>query len=137
MGSLARDSSLRIGDVITVNLTQLSGRVERNFEAVFDMRLAITFRDWCEETGGGIEVDFFEKDSYVEPTKLDYSNPYWLAVKAAIDELYVPLRVVFWGFTIFLVLQWSKIPFPLCVLVPLIPDIFASWEHPPLDSRPS
>ncbi|XP_017017485.1 aminoacylase-1 [Drosophila kikkawai] len=99
--SLARDSSINIGDVTTVNLTQLSGGVQSNvvpplFEAVFDVRLAITvdvvafekqIRDWCEEAGGSIEVDFFRKEPYVGPTHLDSSNPYWLAVKAAIDEL--------------------------------------------------
>lgn len=99
--NLARDSSLSKGDVTTVNLTQLSGGVQSNvvpplFEAVFDIRIAITvnvvafekqIRDWCEEAGGGIEIDFFQKEPYIGPTKLDNSNPYWLAVKAAIDEL--------------------------------------------------
>ncbi|XP_017082674.1 aminoacylase-1 [Drosophila eugracilis] len=99
--NMAKDSSLSSGDVTTVNLTQLSGGVQSNvvpplFEAVFDMRIAITvdvvafekqIRDWCEEAGGGIDIDFFQKEPFVGPTKLDNSNPFWLAVKAAIDEL--------------------------------------------------
>lgn len=101
VANLAKDSSLRIGDVTTVNLTQLSGGVQSNvvpplFEAVFDMRIAINMdvvafekqiRDWCEEAGGGIDIDFFRKEPYIKPTKLESSNPYWLAFKAAIDEL--------------------------------------------------
>jgi len=44
---LKNDKSLSIGDVTTVNLTQLSGGVQKNvvpplFEAIFDIRLAIT-----------------------------------------------------------------------------------------------
>ncbi|EDV42524.1 uncharacterized protein Dana_GF16978 [Drosophila ananassae] len=99
--ALEKDSTLSKGDVTTVNLTQLSGGVQSNvvpphFEAIFDMRLAITLdlvvfekqiRDWCDEAGGGIEVDFFTKEPYIGATKLDASNPYWLALKASFDEL--------------------------------------------------
>jgi len=104
---LKNDQSINLGDVTTVNLTQLSGGVQSNvvpplLEAIFDMRLPITLdlvafekqiRDWCEEAGGGIEIEFPQKDTYVAPTKLDDSNPYWLALKAAIDELWVPGRL--------------------------------------------
>ncbi|KAI8045716.1 hypothetical protein M5D96_001900 [Drosophila gunungcola] len=98
---LINDKSVNIGDVTTVNLTQLSGGVQSNvvpplFEAIFDMRLSITLdlvafekqiRDWCEEAGGGIQIEFTQKEAYVAPTKMDDSNPYWIALKAAIDEL--------------------------------------------------
>lgn len=98
---LAEDPSLSLGDVTTVNLTQISGGVQSNvvpphFEAVFDMRLSIALdvvafekqiRGWCEEAGGGIEIDFYRKEPVVAATKMDASNPYWVALKAAFDEL--------------------------------------------------
>lgn len=39
------------------------------------------------EAGGGIEIRFEQKGPYVEPTRLDDSNPYWLAFKKAVDTL--------------------------------------------------
>ncbi|KAI8044294.1 hypothetical protein M5D96_000445 [Drosophila gunungcola] len=98
---LADDSSLTIGDVTTVNLTQLRGGVQSNvvpplLEAVFDIRIAVTVdiaafekqvRDWCAEAGGGIELEFEMKNPFVEPTKIDASNPYWVAFKKALDDL--------------------------------------------------
>jgi len=44
-------------------------------------------RDWCEEAGGGIELEFEMKNPFVEPTKIDSSNAYWLAFKKALDDL--------------------------------------------------
>ncbi|XP_017131342.1 aminoacylase-1A [Drosophila elegans] len=111
---LINDKSVNIGDVTTVNLTQLSGGVQSNvvpplFEAIFDMRLSITLdlvafekqiRDWCEEAGGGIEIEFTQKEAYVAPTKMDDSNPYWIALKAAIDELGLKIKpIVCFGVT--------------------------------------
>ncbi|XP_039495793.1 aminoacylase-1 [Drosophila santomea] len=105
---LKNDKSLSIGDVTTVNLTQLSGGVQSNvvpplLEAIFDMRLSITLdlvaferkiRSWCEEAGGGIDIEFPLKEAYVAPTKLDDSNPYWLALKAALDELGLKVKPI-------------------------------------------
>lgn len=98
---LAEDSNLEIGDVTTVNLTQLRGGVQSNvvpplLEAVFDIRIAVTvdiaafekqIRDWCEEAGGGIELEFEMKNPFVEPTKIDGSNVYWVAFKKTLDDL--------------------------------------------------
>ncbi|XP_034663777.1 aminoacylase-1-like [Drosophila subobscura] len=104
---LADDSSLDIGDVTAVNLTQLRGGVQSNvvpplLEAVFDIRIALSvdvveferqIRDWCQEAGGGIELDFEMKCPYVEPTKIDASNPFWLPFKVALEELGLKTRV--------------------------------------------
>ncbi|BFF91990.1 aminoacylase-1-like [Drosophila madeirensis] len=98
---LAKDPSLSKGDVTTLNLTQLSGGVQSNvvppfFEAVFDLRVAVTvdvvafekqIRDWCKEAGDGVEIEFIVQEPCVAPTKLDGSNPFWVAFKAASDEL--------------------------------------------------
>ncbi|EDV42523.1 uncharacterized protein Dana_GF16979 [Drosophila ananassae] len=105
---LAKDPSLNLGDVTTVNLTQISGGVQSNvvpphFEAVFDMRLSIALdvvafekqiRGWCEEAGGGIEIDFYRKEPVVAATKMDASNPYWVALKAAFDELSLKVQPI-------------------------------------------
>ncbi|XP_017046430.1 aminoacylase-1-like [Drosophila ficusphila] len=98
---LANDSSLDLGDATTLNLTMLDGGKQSNvvpplLEAVFDIRIAIKqdlaeleqlIRNWCDEVGGGVELDFILKCPFVEPTKVDDSNPYWLAFKTAMDEL--------------------------------------------------
>ncbi|EDW38956.1 GL13663 [Drosophila persimilis] len=103
---LAEDSSLDSGDVTAVNLTQLRGGVQSNvvpplLEAVFDIRIALSvdvgafekqIRDWCQEAGGGIELDFEMKCPYVEPTKLDASNPFWLPFKEALEQLGLKAR---------------------------------------------
>ncbi|XP_017046431.1 aminoacylase-1-like [Drosophila ficusphila] len=122
---LAGDSSLEIGDVTTVNLTQLRGGVQSNvvpplLEAVFDIRIAVTvdiaafekqIRDWCEEAGGGIELEFEMKNPFVEPTKIDSSNPYWLAFKKALDDLGLKTRVrVFPGATDSRYVRYAGIP---------------------------
>eukprot|EP00099_Drosophila_melanogaster_P013149 NP_001287478.1 uncharacterized protein Dmel_CG6726, isoform C [Drosophila melanogaster] len=122
---LADDSSLEIGDVTTVNLTQLRGGVQSNvvpplLEAVFDIRIAVTvdipafekqIRDWCEEAGGGIELEFEMKNPFVEPTKIDSSNAYWLAFKKALDDLGLKTRVrVFPGATDSRYIRYAGIP---------------------------
>ncbi|EDX14016.1 aminoacylase-1 [Drosophila simulans] len=97
---LAEDSSLQSGDVTTLNLTQLNGGVQSNvvppvLEATFDIRIAINqnadamehqIREWCNEVGGGVELDFTLKCPSVV-TRLDDSNPYWLGFKKGLDEL--------------------------------------------------
>ncbi|XP_034488739.1 aminoacylase-1A-like [Drosophila innubila] len=103
---LARDSSLFFGDVTTVNMTIVNGGVQNNvvpamLEVVFDLRIAIDvdldglekqIRDWCEEAGGGIELVFEQKDEYVPPTKVDETNPFWLAFEKATKELNLEIR---------------------------------------------
>lgn len=88
-------------DVTTVNLTILQGGVQSNvippqFTVVFDIRLAIDVNHaqfegmlnrWCEEAGGNIDIEYEQKEDFVEPTSLESSNIYWNAFKEAIDEL--------------------------------------------------
>ncbi|XP_017143999.1 aminoacylase-1-like [Drosophila miranda] len=122
---LAEDQSLEIGDVTTVNLTQLRGGVQSNvvpplLEVVFDIRIAITvdiaalekqIRDWCEEAGGGIELEFEMKNPFVEPTKIDSSNPFWVAFKQSLDDLGLKTRVrVFPGATDSRYVRYAGIP---------------------------
>ncbi|XP_037732142.1 aminoacylase-1 [Drosophila subpulchrella] len=97
---LPKDPSLDAGDVTTLNLTKLEGGTQSNvvpplLEAIFDIRIAITqdadalekqIRDWCDEAGGGIELDFILRCPSVE-TKIDASNRFWLGFKKGLDEL--------------------------------------------------
>ncbi|CAH2238461.1 jg25534, partial [Pararge aegeria aegeria] len=86
---LDSDPGLTIGDVTSVNLTMLHGGIQNNvipekLSASFDLRLALS-----------VNFEEFEnmKDHYVAPTSVDDTNPYWIAFKAAIEKLSVPLKV--------------------------------------------
>lgn len=48
---------------------------------------------WCEESGGGIRLDYGDKDPVVAPTKLDDSNPFWAPFRAALDAIGVQVRI--------------------------------------------
>lgn len=98
---LDQNPDLVLGDVTTVNLTILQGGVQVNvvppeFVASIDMRIAIDvdlddferqLNTWLQESGDGLEIVFTGKDNFVEPTKLDDSNPYWVAMKKATDDM--------------------------------------------------
>lgn len=73
-----------------------SNVVPEELTAVFDVRIATTVniaemearvQAWCREAGPGIRIEYEQKDPQVEVSKLDHSNPYWLAFKSAADEL--------------------------------------------------
>ncbi|XP_055389609.1 aminoacylase-1-like [Condylostylus longicornis] len=103
---LENNPELTIGDVTTINLTQLKGGVQSNvvpplFVACFDVRIAIDvdhikfenqLKQWCEEAGGGIELEYEQKEVRVEPTKIDSSNKFWVAFKKTVDELGLKTR---------------------------------------------
>ncbi|XP_072932897.1 aminoacylase-1-like [Epargyreus clarus] len=106
--ALEQNPALTIGDVTSVNLTKLYGGIQENvipekMTATFDIRLALsvnleefenTIKDWCKEAGNGVTYEFTQKDTYVPPTTVDDSNPYWLAVKSALEKLEIPYRVL-------------------------------------------
>ncbi|KAK4878818.1 hypothetical protein RN001_011324 [Aquatica leii] len=87
-------------DVVTVNLTMLMGGVQANvippkMSLVFDTRSPVAdFKHfealvlkWCEEAGKGVEIETYVKDDEAENTKIDQSNPYWIALKTAVENL--------------------------------------------------
>lgn len=43
---------------------------------------------WCQEAGGDIEITYDQQRPRVEPTATDNTNLYWVAFKAATDEMY-------------------------------------------------
>ncbi|XP_043288889.1 aminoacylase-1-like isoform X2 [Venturia canescens] len=101
-----RTGQLKIGDVISVNLTQLQGGIQTNvipekLVAVFDMRLPPTvdhdeiekmINGWCKEAGEGVYVEYEQKNPKIESTKLDGTNPFWIAFKATCDKIGVNLE---------------------------------------------
>lgn len=63
---------------------------------VIDVRIPVTvdiqkweetIHNWCAEAGSDIYITYSQKQPQVPVTKLDDSNPYWIAFKAATDEL--------------------------------------------------
>ncbi|XP_034951255.1 aminoacylase-1-like [Chelonus insularis] len=95
-----------IGDVISVNLNKVEGGIQTNvipekLTAVFDVRLPPsvdheefeqTILSWCREAGEGVSIEFEQKNPRIEVTKLDETNPYWLAFKRACDSLNLHLQ---------------------------------------------
>ncbi|XP_077284750.1 aminoacylase-1-like [Arctopsyche grandis] len=102
---LEENQNLTVGDVTTVNLTQLSGGVQTNvvpesLTAVFDVRLAVDVNhaefeamvnSWCQEAGDNIKIEYEQKEDYVEITQLNENNAYWVAFKRAADDLNIKL----------------------------------------------
>lgn len=69
---------------------------------MFDIRLTpsvdheefeATIKRWCEEAGPDVTYSFDEKNPRIENTKLDESNPYWIAFKNTCDEIGIDLEV--------------------------------------------
>lgn len=103
---LDSNPNFTIGDVTTINLTMINGGVQSNvvpptMSITFDVRIAIdrshdefvaTFNRFCEEAGGGVHLEFEQKEPHVLPTKTDASNKYWVAFKEATDELGLKIR---------------------------------------------
>ncbi|XP_011208502.2 aminoacylase-1B [Bactrocera dorsalis] len=98
---LENNPELTIGDVTTINLTRAGGGVQSNvvpplLMVCFDVRLAIDVdqvefekkvHQWCNDVGGGIELEYEQKRPRVNPTATDKSNPFWVAFESATSEL--------------------------------------------------
>lgn len=101
------DPKVKLGDITSVNLTKVNGGVQPNvipnkITAVFDCRLSPDtkhdefenmLKQWCKEAGEGVDFTFIEKNKFVENTKLDDSNIFWLAFKKACDQENVNLDI--------------------------------------------
>lgn len=90
-----KNSDLKLGDVITINLTMINGGHQLNvvpseLSVTFDIRLAIdvdiknnneSVEEWCRNAGPGVKVQFKDNPIRVKPTKIDNTNPWWIAFK--------------------------------------------------------
>lgn len=106
MQRLKNNADLLIGDVTTINMTEVHGGVQSNvvppeIVVCFDIRIAIDvdhveleamFNKWCKEAGEGITVEYEQKSPYVPPTTLDDKNVFWMAFKSVTDELKLKIR---------------------------------------------
>lgn len=101
------DPKVKLGDVTSVNLTQISGGnqanvIPNNITVTFDVRLSsevnhedfeVMLKQWCAEAGEGVHYTFLTKGNQVENTSVDDTNPYWLAFKRACDEEKINLDI--------------------------------------------
>lgn len=46
-----------------------------------------TINRWCKEAGKGVYIEYEQKQLLIPPTKIDNTNPYWVAFKEATDAL--------------------------------------------------
>lgn len=104
---LEGNPELLLGDVTTMNITMLNGGKQRNvlpplFEMTVDIRIALTrnleefeamLRSWMKECGGDIELKFSVKEEFCPPTNTDGSNFFWNAMKEAIDEMELKIKL--------------------------------------------
>lgn len=98
---LNQNPQLTLGDVTSLNVTVIEGGVEVNvvppeFNASVDIRIDANMdlngfeqdiQKWCVESGDGIELTYISKEERVEPTKLDETNPYWVALENKANEM--------------------------------------------------
>ncbi|KAF2886328.1 hypothetical protein ILUMI_19845 [Ignelater luminosus] len=103
---LDNDLSLNFGDVTAINLTVVEGGVQDNvipseFVLSFDCRIAITvdleefektLNKWCEEAGEGVWIEYESKQPQIPVTKLDETNPFWMAFKKSFDYMNLELQ---------------------------------------------
>lgn len=96
-----KNSNLKIGDVTSINLTMTNGGCQINvvppeLTVGFDVRLSInvndvtmesTVRKWCEEAGKGTTLEFIEKSPFIQPTKINEENLWWVKFKKECDKM--------------------------------------------------
>lgn len=76
--------------------------VPPSLTAIFDIRIdpskdheefEAMIKKWCEEAGTGVTYSFEQKNPKIESTRLDDSNPYWIAFKKVCDDLGMQLQI--------------------------------------------
>ncbi|KAK4878822.1 hypothetical protein RN001_011328 [Aquatica leii] len=99
-------NNLKQSDVVSINLTEIHGGVQSNIlpsEIVmtFDCRFPIdsnlddwenTLKSWCKEGGDDVWIEYLVKNASAPETKLDSSNPYWVAFEDAAKKINLKLR---------------------------------------------
>ncbi|XP_033221953.1 aminoacylase-1-like isoform X2 [Belonocnema kinseyi] len=103
-----KDPKVQYGDITSVNLTVIKGGVQLNvipkeLSVGFDIRIAPDvnhekfenmIKGWCEEAGKGVYYTYENKDPFIENSKLDKSNIFWIAFKKACDDSKVKLNPI-------------------------------------------
>jgi len=111
---LESDNKLSLGDVITVNLTMVSGGVQVNvvpaeLTANFDIRVPPTknldevqkmFESWCTEAGPGITFDWPDFHKIQAKTDISESNVWWKTFSNVLKDMKLEYETkVFFGGT--------------------------------------
>ncbi|KAB0792729.1 hypothetical protein PPYR_14688 [Photinus pyralis] len=111
---LESDSSLTIGDVMSINVTQIQGGVQPNvippeFTLVLDCRIPVTtdvvqweetLQGWCKAAGENVWIEYKQKLPQIPATKLDHSNPFWIAFRTASEKMGLKVKTeIFTGGT--------------------------------------
>merc|ERR1719427_2137543 len=100
------DACITLGDVTTVNLTEVHGGIARNLVpaelmAVFDFRIAPTvdlekfeekLKGWCKSAGDEVNYTFLQRNPKQVMTVHDDTSPWWVAFKKACDDFGVPIQ---------------------------------------------
>ncbi|KAL0115587.1 hypothetical protein PUN28_010833 [Cardiocondyla obscurior] len=101
------DKNIFAGSVTSVNLTKIWGGVQTNvipneLHVLFDVRvtsltdhdeLEATIKRWCEDAGPDVTYSFDRKEPKIENTKIDDSNPFWIALRKIFDKIDVNLEI--------------------------------------------
>uniref|UniRef100_A0A2A4JVA2 N-acyl-aliphatic-L-amino acid amidohydrolase n=1 Tax=Heliothis virescens TaxID=7102 RepID=A0A2A4JVA2_HELVI len=100
--------SVWVGEVTTINLTQISGGVQINvlpesLSVSFDIRIAPEvdhdefdkmISKWCEEAGEGVSFEYIVKNPQVKSTKIDGSVPFWDVMKKVVTDMGLSVKCV-------------------------------------------
>lgn len=103
---LKDNPSLTLGDVTTINLTILQGGVQENvvppeLKVIFDCRVSLSedhakleqwLRNVCKEAGKGVTLQVPDRKKKIEPSKIDNSNPWWVALKTQFEKLNMDVK---------------------------------------------
>lgn len=103
---LEENPNFLLGDVTTINVTQMKGGKQRNvlppfMELTVDIRMAVTVKTdefeamlnkWAKEAGENIEIEFLVKEPYCAPTVINDTNIYWRAFKHAIADMKMDIK---------------------------------------------
>lgn len=98
---LESDDNLALGDVISVNLTQIHGGVQVNvvpseYVLHFDIRvppnvdfkkLEDQFAEWLNSAGTGVSFEYSQHSKVSAITAVDETNPFWMAFASTFSEL--------------------------------------------------
>lgn len=98
---LKNNPDLTIGDVLTLNLTEMNGGVQANvippeLSIMIDCRIPVTMdiiewektlNKWCKDAGEGVIIECEQKEPLVPITQLNDDNSYYVAFKKATDHL--------------------------------------------------
>ncbi|XP_078485527.1 aminoacylase-1 isoform X1 [Ciona intestinalis] len=98
-------SCMQLGDVTTVNLTQVQGGIAMNIvpaelSATFDVRVPpsvdlqkfeTNLQTWCNEAGSDVTIEYIQKNTDQSVTSKE-NNPWWEAFSLAVSKSGVKLK---------------------------------------------